>query len=56
VTYHRHWRGCGGISDEEVYFLAILRSGGGFVQRIENHLMGLYRKNLEVSDDQADVG
>jgi hypothetical protein len=34
VTYHGHWKGCGGISDEEVCFLAVLRRcGSGSVHK-----------------------
>lgn len=43
--------GCGGISDEEVCFLAVLRSGCRFVQRI----VGPHQENLGISDKQADV-
>jgi hypothetical protein len=36
VMYHGRWRGCGGTSGREMYCLAVLRSGDGFVQRTEN--------------------
>jgi fumarate reductase subunit D len=47
VLYPEHWRGRAEISDEEVWFLVVLRT--------ENELVGLHRKNHGVHDKQVDV-
>lgn len=46
VMYHGYWRDCGEISDQEVCFLAVLKSGGRFVQRIENDLVGHHQASV----------
>jgi hypothetical protein len=47
--YHGYWRDCGGISDHEVCFLAILKSGGRFVQRSRNTKLGQNRSDTELT-------